>query len=242
MNPAKRLAIESVRRLGLIKPAFRLYQEWVALKTWAVESEFRAPDGLPMPPPRLRVMVAGTADPEWFLDFGVNMYAAIRTAFGNANSVLDFGCGCGRVLRYWKDSSDLHGCDINPTLANWCQANLPFASVQVTGEPPLPYDNARFDAAYCVSVFTHLTESEQRKWMRELARVIKPNGQLLITTIGGETSEVIAPEASGMNICIAVHTQQTVTALTKGLFHVEQFRQATSKLPQDTYLLRRLTA
>ena len=241
MNPAKRLAIESVRRLGLLKPAFRLYQEIVALKTWTVESEFRALDGLPVPPPRLRVMVSGTADPAWFLNGGADLFSAISTDFGSAKSVLDFGCGCGRVLRHWQNSGvDLHGCDINPVLVDWCTTNLPFAQVQLTGAPPLPYRTGQFDAVYSVSVFTHLAERDQRIWMQALARIIKPNGLLLITTHAG-TPGVMYPEASGLNVCIAFHSPETVSSLAAGLFRIEK-HQPTGKLYQDLYLLRRLTS
>lgn len=41
-----------------------------------------------------------------------------------------------------------------------------------------------FDAIYCVSLFTHLDEPAQDKWLAELARILKPGGIFVTTTHG----------------------------------------------------------
>src|SRR5438445_1248741 len=57
------------------------------------------------------------------------------------DSVLDFGCGCGRVIRHWPSGPTLYGCDYNPALVEWCQTNLPFAQFALNNlTPPLPYE------------------------------------------------------------------------------------------------------
>ena len=42
--------------------------------------------------------------------------------------VLDFGCGVGRVTRYWSGYAglEIHGCDYSPVGLDWARANLPF--------------------------------------------------------------------------------------------------------------------
>ena len=51
-------------------------------------------------------------------------------------TMLDFGCGCGRILRWWaslKDSCEIWGCDYNADLIAWCQRRLSyFAQFKVT--------------------------------------------------------------------------------------------------------------
>src|SRR5580658_46194 len=62
---------------------------------------------LPLPPPELRFLVAGTADPSWFLrigKFGAETLVELLDKQGKSldqfQAVLDQGCGCGRVLRH----------------------------------------------------------------------------------------------------------------------------------------------
>src|SRR5436189_220758 len=65
-------------------------------------------DGLPVPPARLIMRVAGTPDVTWFLESGRLAAESIHDALERAEtpldtvaSILDFGCGCGRVIRNW---------------------------------------------------------------------------------------------------------------------------------------------
>jgi len=93
-----------------------LYQ----FKEWSMQFDIRAllrnsslwgkpaPDKLPIPPARFRIKVTGTADIDWFLTSGELAFNSMVTVLSwrnidleNLKSVLDFGCGCGRVLRYW---------------------------------------------------------------------------------------------------------------------------------------------
>ena len=95
-------------------------------------------------------------------------------------SILDFGCGCGRVIRHWRGLpiTDLRGSDYNPRLVEWCRDSLPFAEFRVNElVPPLPYGPQELDFVYAISVFTHLTEELQHSWMRELERVLAARGR-----------------------------------------------------------------
>src|SRR2546425_4753685 len=67
-----------------------------------------APDGLPIPPARLHVLVSGNAGHgvTEYLEIGAHcarllesMLAADGVRLSEVDSILDFGCGCGRVLR-----------------------------------------------------------------------------------------------------------------------------------------------
>ena len=125
----------------------------------------RPTDGLPLPPRRLMVRVAGTADGDWFLRSGKAAYDTIvsHVPVGESDAVLDFGCGCGRVLRYWRDhSGPVTGSDRDDAAVGWCARNLPFSRVERNNlAPPLPFADSTFDLVYALSVFTHLTEELQ---------------------------------------------------------------------------------
>lgn len=105
--------------------------------------------------------------------------------------VLDWGCGPGRVLQQLKrlggtDIADLQGTDYNPETVTWCRRKLTGIPVDQNGlRPPFPYDAEVFDAVYCISVFTHLSEAMHFAWIEEIRRVLKPGG-ILIATVHGE--------------------------------------------------------
>jgi len=65
----KAAALDLLRRVGLLRPAYRAYEALNALRA-AGRHAPAAEDGLPVPPPRLIVRVAGTADVAWFLESG----------------------------------------------------------------------------------------------------------------------------------------------------------------------------
>jgi SAM-dependent methyltransferase len=150
--------------------------------------------GIAVPPADLRGIVGGAeAVAEW-LSGGAQDAGLIRAMverdhgpMSAMTSVLDFGCGCGRVARWWGDLAGPHvfGSDYDPAMTAWCQANLPWMTVSTNGpEPPLPFDPDSFDLVYAISLFTHLTVSAQAAWMSDVARVLKPGGVVLFTTHG----------------------------------------------------------
>ena len=162
-------------------------------------------DGLALPPPKLRHRVGGSFKTKNFLQIGGDCASAIRQATQEAGqdlfggrSVLDFSCGCGRVIRHFKNHPpqlELHGCDVDGDAISWCRNNLnSFATFQRTGyEPPLPYPEGTFDTIYVISLFTHLDERLQFLWLAELRRVLAPRG-LLVASIHGIFGQRFLPE------------------------------------------------
>ena len=217
-----------VNRATAFKPVFRLHERIIAAR--AREPTDPAPDGLPLPPARLRVLVDGHGDPEGFLSDSAATANAIRRALaqagvepGGLGSVLDFGCGCGRTARHWPDMGwDLHGCDYNPELVAWCREALPFMEVRANKlEPPTAFPAERFDLVYAISILTHLSERLAQRWVTEWARVLKPGALLLVTTHGDfyrsslnqkkrqryDAGEIVVSKArlEGLNACAAHH-------------------------------------
>ncbi len=102
--------------------------------------------------------------------------------------ILDFGCGCGRTLRWFADYSrqyHFYGTDFDREAISWCRKNISFARfITNNALPRLKYSSKTFDLVYAVSVFTHLDEDYQHKWLNELKRVTKTNGILLLSVQG----------------------------------------------------------
>ena len=103
-------------------------------------------------------------------------------------NVLDFGCGCGRVLVHLKKSNpawNLYATDIDAEAIRWCQDHIGQLALFATNDPdpPISYPDNYFDLIYSISIFTHLPEQMQNNWLSELNRIVKPDGILILTTL-----------------------------------------------------------
>jgi SAM-dependent methyltransferase len=169
--------------------AYRVYVRlWIAhLDFW----EKRDPD---IPSAWLRYRVGESPDLPLFLDVGKRSAANIEAALQRAGrpletmgAVLDFGCGCGRTLRWLAprlQNARISGTDTDAEAIEWCCTHLR-GEFGVNGPlPPLDYPDESFDLIYAISVFTHLDEEFQLRWLRELRRVLKPDGLLLFSVHG----------------------------------------------------------
>jgi SAM-dependent methyltransferase len=252
-------------RLHLSRPAVRAYETALAAKSSLFGDATLPDDGLPLPPARMRAQVGPLhADARFFLESGKHNAELVRSLvpLDGVGALLDWGCGCGRVLRHWAglQHTGVHGCDINPKMVAWCNEHLPFVEASINDlSPPLPYDNGSFDLVYAFSVMTHLSEDLQRAWMDECHRVLKPGGFLLFSTLGEYfverdrlTSEerrsfergnivVLYERSPGTSLCSAYHPPDYVRRELAGNFEVVSFRPAADDGRHDIHLLRKQT-
>lgn len=150
--------------------------------------------GQPLPPHRLRRLVSHWVERDEWLQSGALDARLIRDfveqhngPLSDAHTILDFGCGCGRVARWLADlhGPRIYGSDYDSRLIEWCRANLPSVTVTTNGpEPPLALPPKFFDLIYAISLFTHLPGGAQERWLAELARLLRPGGTLLFTVHG----------------------------------------------------------
>jgi SAM-dependent methyltransferase len=231
---ARNATLRALDRVSLLAPVYRAYER---VRSRGSDGEGDVdPGGLPVPSPRLRVEVAGTPGLEWFLESGRQQAEIIRAAAArngapleSAGRMLDFGCGCGRVLRHWAglEGPEIFGSDYNEGLAGWCATNLPFVTASVNGlEPPLRYEDGHFGLAYAISVFTHLPRDLERAWVDELSRIVAPGGMLLVTTHGDSYADRLEPDertaydagepvvrwpgVAGSNLCTTFHPESYI--------------------------------
>jgi len=225
-----------------------------------------APDGLLLPPPELVALVTGLPQIQPFYWSGVLGARCIKGLLkkngidiNHCHAILDFGCGCGRVLRHWKTlhGSRLFGTDYNPYLIRWCQQAFPFAHVSTNDlSPPLVYADEQFDLIYTISIFTHLEATLQSTWMTELTRLLRPGGMLYLTVHGAmhiqslpvlQQQQFMAgqlveyrPELSGSNHCTIYHPEAYVReVLAKDLQVIDFVPGGAKDANQDVFLLRK---
>ena len=148
-----------------------------------------------LPPAKLRFRVAEVISAREFLRIGAGCAELVRKQvselgvdLANFHRVLDFGCGCGRTIRWFlrdAGAAEFHGVDVDAAAIDWCKTNLRRGCFLANAPtPPLPYPAGYFDCVYCISVFTHLNESMQDAWLTELKRILKPGGVLLLSVYG----------------------------------------------------------
>jgi len=148
-----------------------------------------------LPPCELRYRVGGSPDADEFVTIGKQCAADIQSALQQVGReldsferILDFGVGCGRTLVHMKNlapQAKFEGTDIDANAIKWCRQNLTFATFKLSKEsPPIDYAADTFDFIYVISVFTHLNEDYQFRWLEELQRIAKPGATLLLTVNG----------------------------------------------------------
>jgi len=149
----------------------------------------------PLPPPSLRKRVHGVAQGYSFERVGKAVAGTLAAAASlylpqaaKRPGVLDFGCGCARVLAYFKQTRDMEivGCDVDGEAIAWCRENLAEIGRFLVNDamPRIDVPADTFDLIYSVSVMTHLPEEMQTAWLKELSRIAKPGAVLLLTTRG----------------------------------------------------------
>jgi SAM-dependent methyltransferase len=148
---------------------------------------------LPIPPDSLLKNV-GALNRPWYLSFGMRTFREFWTTARkyadsrSFNSMLDWGCGCGRVTGFFQEFSgisEIHGCDIDPKAIDWCNENLKLAEFSLAPlYPPTPYPDNKFDLVISHSVLTHLSKEDQLTWLEEMQRILAPGGLFLATVHG----------------------------------------------------------
>jgi SAM-dependent methyltransferase len=148
---------------------------------------------LPLPTPELMFLSVASRDQKRFLERGRQSFDKVMEAaraggmnIGPDSAILEWGCGCGRIARHFASQGlNFYGIDIDADAIKWCQKNLTFGLFTTCGLlPATSFPDEHFDFIYAGSVITHLSAKSQFAWMRELFRILKPDGRLLLTFHG----------------------------------------------------------
>jgi phosphatidylethanolamine/phosphatidyl-N-methylethanolamine N-methyltransferase len=109
---------------------------------------------------------------------------AVEIINRGAGTVLEVGVGTGLSLPAYKRDLDIVGIDLSPEMLDKArdrvlEERLPHVSgLHVMDASQLAFDDGMFDTVVAMYVMTVVPEPE--KVMRELARVCKPGGQVML--------------------------------------------------------------
>lgn len=158
-------------------------------------------DYLPaVPDEEIRTLSAQQGD----LHHGFTLYTKFRElflqnggTFSDSTAVFDFGCGWGRVARFFlRDISGdrIVGVDVNEDAIKACRDTNPWCDFRVNeSHPPTDFDDNSFDLIYAFSVFSHLPEELHTLWLKELSRIMRPGGVFVSTTLRRDFITKCAP-------------------------------------------------
>lgn len=154
----------------------------------------------PVPPAHLAFDAYGSINWKSYFDSGV-MHSKVIADILNKEMmtdnirILEWGCGPGRIIRHLEgalrhNNVEIYGSDYNVESIEWCRDNIKGIKFSINQlQPPFPLEANFLDCLYAISVFTHLSEAMHFEWIKEIRRVVKPNGLIIITTHGDSATD-----------------------------------------------------
>lgn len=106
----------------------------------------------------------------------------------DGNDYLDIGCGFGDMLFLLRNRfGTLHGIDPAPVMVEKAKKNLSGnaifnAKVHCRSVEALPFEADTFDTVTMLDVYEHVDPESRADALREVHRVLRPGGELLLAT------------------------------------------------------------
>lgn len=106
---------------------------------------------------------------------------AFRGYVGEKARILDVGCGYGRSLDelYQEGYRDLIGMDFSAGMVQRVKLEFPYLDLRMMNDGQIDLPDSSVDVVLLVAVLTCIVDdSQQRALIREILRVLKPDGVL----------------------------------------------------------------
>jgi ubiquinone/menaquinone biosynthesis C-methylase UbiE len=156
-------------------------------------------------------------------------YCASAVIGSRPLDVVDVGCGTGHMLLALRNRVPTHdltmtGLDFSAVAVSRCRALLPAATFVVGDlyESPLPA--GAYDLVLCVETLEHVPDPQAA--LRELLRVCRPGGQIVLTVPNGEKDSWDGHRS------FWTPTQFAEFLRSHGLTHLRQLQDGTALLAE----------
>lgn len=110
----------------------------------------------------------------------------------DAGTVLDIGCGTGRLTTFATQ-----GCDASAESIRVARERHPEKTFTVADATALPFADASFDAALCFHVLMHLERDVIAALLGEAARVLRPSGVFVVDVASGTRRRLVRRSSTG---------------------------------------------
>lgn len=122
-------------------------------------------------------------DVHWWFVARRNILLEVLNKYVGANGpgtrrILDVGCGTGTMLTYLARFGNAEGVDIDTEAIEYCRARG-LKQVSQSAADSLPFADDTFDLVTALDVVEHI--DDDLGVLREVRRVLRPGGQLLLT-------------------------------------------------------------
>jgi len=159
---------------------------------------------LNIPPYSLRVHV-GPIEEYGRLPQEYIAYFKLLCGLKMTETILDIGCGTGRFASELISSpnffrGEYYGFDVHKKAIDWATKKItthhrkfqfefvdlwnghynPKGKLKASAFS-FPYEDAKFDFVFAMSVFTHLLPKDTENYLRQINRILKPKGKALLT-------------------------------------------------------------
>jgi ubiquinone/menaquinone biosynthesis C-methylase UbiE len=97
--------------------------------------------------------------------------------------ILDFGCGDGLMteeVRLQFPKSKIYGIDPSKESITYAKTNHTSINFKISNKKINIFPHAHFDLIYAAAVFHHIPFHEHNYYIKELMKILKPNGLLVI--------------------------------------------------------------
>ena len=173
------------------------------------------------------------------------LLVALAEHVGSAGSVLDAGCGPGRLVATLAALGlDPTGCDLSPEMVAIARREHPGRRFDAADLSALPYADASFVGVVAWYSLIHTPTTDLGAPLGELCRVLEPGGHLLTGfQAGSGPRRITNAYGAGPDLTAYLHTPEEVAATLEdvGLTVVATVtrRPETERHPQGFVLARR---
>lgn len=116
--------------------------------------------------------------------------ARVGKSWADIGSVIDFGCGYGRITRWLATvmaAGNVTACDVQEEAVRWCEREFGVCGLVACADiAPTPFGH--YDLLFACSVLTHLSPRRIDAFLRTLPQIIRSGGVVVLSGKDHETA------------------------------------------------------
>jgi SAM-dependent methyltransferase len=143
-------------------------------------------------------------------------FAAQVGTVDGGGQVLDIGCGPGLLTRHLASFGvSVVGVDVSPGMLHLARKNNPGVEFIESSLTELPLPDASIGGVFCFYVMHHVPDHDLVRSFAEIARVLRPGGQVMLGGHVGDSTYVKSEGYGGlpMNVLVAKRSPETYADL-----------------------------